>query len=80
MGGHEAVDRNPGPGYNTLLLQLIPRDLLSACPHRQFNTLPSLLDSRAALLNSYPNACVPNREAAYTIFMMVFGDLLRGNI
>ena len=34
---------------------MIPRDLLSACPHRQFHTLPGLLDSRAALPNSYPN-------------------------
>ena len=37
--GHVALDRNPGPGYNTLLLQLIPGDLLSVCPHRQFHTL-----------------------------------------
>ena len=52
--GHVAIDRNPGPGYNTLLLQLIPRNLLSGCHHRQFHTLPSLLDSWAALSNSYP--------------------------
>ena len=44
---------------DTLLLRLIPGDLLSACPHRQFHTLPGLLDSWAALSNSYPNACVP---------------------
>ena len=37
-------------------LRLIPGDLLSACPHRQFHTLPGLLDSRAALPNPYPNA------------------------
>ena len=54
--GHVALDRNPGTGYITLLLRMIPGDLLSAWPHRQFHTLPSLLDSRAALLNSYPNA------------------------
>ena len=35
---------------------MIPGDLLSACPHRQFHTLPGLLDSRAALSDSYPNA------------------------
>ena len=57
--GHLAQYRNPGMGYNTLLLLMIPGDLLSAFPHRQFHTLPSLLDSQAALLNSYPNACVP---------------------
>ena len=34
---------------------MIPGYLLSACPHRQFHTLPCLLDSRAALSNSYPN-------------------------
>ena len=54
--GHVALDRNLGPGYDTLLLQFIPGDLLSACLHRQFHTLPSLLDSRAALPNSNPNA------------------------
>ena len=35
---------------------MIPGDLLSAFPHRQFHKLPGLLDSRAALPNSYPNA------------------------
>ena len=35
---------------------MIPGDLLSAFPHRQFNTLPGLLDSWTALPNSYPNA------------------------
>ena len=54
--GHVALDRNLGPVYDTLLLRLIPGDLLRACPHRQFHTLPGLLDSRAALSNSYPNA------------------------
>ena len=54
-----ALDRNPGTGYDTLLLQMIPGDLLSACPHRQFHTLPGLLDSWAALPNSNPNACMP---------------------
>ena len=69
---HVALDRNLGSGYNTILLRLITGDLLCACPHRQFHTLPGLLDSRAALSNSYPNACVPIREAVRTIFMMVF--------
>ena len=35
---------------------MIPGDLLSAFPHRQFHTLPGLLDSWAALPNSYPTA------------------------
>ena len=35
---------------------MIPGDLLSAFPHRQFHTLPGLLDSWAALPNSYPKA------------------------
>ena len=35
---------------------MIPGGLLSAFPHRQFHTLPGLLDSWAALPNSYPNA------------------------
>ena len=38
---------------------MIPGDLLSAFPHRQFHTLPGLLDSWAALPNSSPNACMP---------------------
>ena len=53
--GHVALDRNPG-GNNTILLRLIPGDLLSACSHRQFHTLLDLLDSWAALPNSNPNA------------------------
>ena len=54
--GHVVLDRNPGPEYNTLLLRYIPEDLQSPCPHRQINTLRSLLDSRGTLSNSYPNA------------------------
>ena len=38
---------------------MIPGDILSAFPHRQFHTLPGLLVSWAALPNSYPNACMP---------------------
>ena len=38
---------------------MIPGYLLSAFPHRQFHTLPGLLDSWAALPNSNPNACMP---------------------
>ena len=57
--GHVALDRNPVPGYDTLLLRMIPGDLLSAFPHRQLHTLPGLLDSWAALPNSNPNACMP---------------------
>ena len=38
---------------------MIPGDILSAFPHRQFHTLPCLLDSWAALQNTYPNACMP---------------------
>ena len=57
--GHVALDRNPGPGYDTLLLRMIPGNLLSAFPHRQFHTLPGLLDSWVALPNSNPNACMP---------------------
>ena len=57
--GCVALDRNPCTGYDTLLLRMIPGDLLSAFPHRQFHTLPGLLDSWAALPNSNPNACMP---------------------
>ena len=61
-GGHVALDRNPGPGYDTLLLRIILGDLLSACPHRQFHTLPGLLDSWAAPSDSYPNALRAKRR------------------
>ena len=51
-----------------------------SCPHRQFHTLPSLLDSQAALSTSgmhylrsadivQRDACMPSREAVCTIFM-----------
>ena len=71
--GHVALDRNPGPGYDTLLWGLIQGHLLSACPHRQSHTLLGLLDSQAVLPNSYPFTCMPSREAVCIIFMMVFG-------
>ena len=71
--GHEALGINPGPGYDTLLLRLIPGDLLSACSHRQFQTLPGLLDSRAALPNSYPSALRVIQGGSPYFFMMVFG-------
>ena len=32
--------------------------------HRQFHTLPGLLDSRAALSNSYPNALRAMQEGS----------------
>ena len=38
---------------------MIPGDLLSTFPHRQFHTLPGLLDSWAAPPNPNPNACMP---------------------
>ena len=71
--GHVALDRNPGTGYDTLLLRMIPGDLLSAFPHRQFETLPGLLDSWAALSKSNPTDACLCREAVCIIFMMVFG-------
>ena len=67
--GH--VDRNLGTRYNTLLLRFFP-DLLNVCPLRQFHTLPSLLESQAALINFYPNALVSSREAVCTICMIVY--------
>ena len=67
--GHVALNINPGPGYDTLLLQMIPGDPLSAFPHRQFHTLPGLLDSRAALPNSYPNAlCAKQGGSLYHFY------------
>ena len=52
---------------------MIPGDLLSASPHRQFYALAGLLDSRAELSNSYPDACGICREAVCTICVTVFG-------
>ena len=51
---HVAIDRNPGPGYSKLLLRLIPGNILSGCPHRQFHRLPGLKNGRAGLPNPYP--------------------------
>ena len=51
---HVALYRNLGPGYDTLLLRLIPGDLLNACPHRQFRTLPDLLDSEGFTVKLLP--------------------------
>ena len=63
--GHVALDRNPGLGYDTLLLRLIPGDILSASPHRQFHTLPSLLENCQITTLMH---CVSCREAVCTIF------------
>ena len=71
--GYVAQDRNPGPEYDTLLLRLIPGDPLNACPDRQFHTVLYLLDSRAALSNSYPNALRAMQGGSLYHFMMVFG-------
>ena len=30
---HVSLDKNPKPGFNTLLLRLIPVGISSACPH-----------------------------------------------
>ena len=68
---HEALGRNPWPGYNTLFLWLIPGYFYSACPNRQFHTLPCLLHSQAALPNSFPNVYVASRDSVCTICMMV---------
>ena len=65
---HLELDINLGP--NTIPYSC---DLDSACPHRKFHTLPGLLRSRAVLPRSYPDACMPSREAVCTIFMKVFG-------
>ena len=72
MKGYAALERNPGPGYNILLLRLIPGDLYSACNHRQLLTLPGLKHSRIALPNPYHNACVPRKEAVCTTFRWSF--------
>ena len=74
--GHVALDRNPGPGYDILLLRMIPGDLLSACPHRQFHTLPGLLDSRVALPNSNPNVlCAMQGGSSYHFYDGIWYDL-----
>ena len=52
---------------------MIPGDLLSACPHRQFHRLTGLLDSRAALSNFYLDACMPMQGGSLHHFMMVIG-------
>ena len=60
---HVALDRNPGPGYNTLLLQLIPGYIFSACPYRQFQHT-----TRPFRQSDCTNTCVPSRKAVCTIF------------
>ena len=55
---------------------MIPGDLLSACPQRQFHTLPGLLDSQAALSDSYPYALRVKQGGSMYHLMMVF-DMAR---
>ena len=77
--GHVALDRNPGLGYNILLLLSIPGDILSACPLRQFHTLPGLLDSQTSLSNFFPNSYMQCKGVHCTNFMMVFGMTRSGD-
>ena len=53
---------------------MIPGDLLSAFPHRQFYTLPGLLDSWAALPNYNPNACMPMQGGSLYHFYVKYVD------
>ena len=74
--GQVAQDRNPGPGYNTLLLLLILGDLYSACPNGQFHTGTLHHFYTFGLhctANSKPNDKVSSRETVYTNFTLVFG-------
>ena len=57
---HKALDRKPGPGYDTLLLRMI-QDIYGACHQIQLHKLLGLLHSRVALSNFFINACVLNR-------------------
>ena len=60
---------------------MIPGDLLSAFPHRQFHTLPGLLDSWAALPNSNPNACMPMQGGSlYHFYDGLWYDLARPTV
>ena len=65
IGGLEIPDKNQGPKNNNLLWRLIPGDFYSACPTRQFHTLPGLLQSAftAKLLHPvYTDQNYPNRD------------------
>ena len=59
-------------------LAIDPRRYLGVWPHRQLRTRHDVLDSRAALSNSYPKAYVPSRETVCTILIMVFGMIRMG--
>ena len=41
----------------------------SACLHRQFHVLPDLFDSRAALVNTYPNTSVHCYLHTFTVYL-----------
>ena len=74
--GHAALDRNPGLGCNSLLLQLISCDLLffSACACPIDSSTHYLTFCNQALLpNSYPIGCVLGRRAVFNICKMAFG-------
>ena len=82
--GHVALNKNLEAGYNTLPLPLWSQEVFKVHVHTDFLTLPSLLDSQAALSKPYLIVCMPSREVVSTIFMMVFsmthlGDELTTN-
>ena len=69
---HGALGRNPRAGYNTLHLRIFPRYFLSACPHRQFHTLPGFLDSHVAWSNSYPMCQVGRQFVPFLWWSLVW--------
>ena len=74
---HAALDRNLGPRYNTLLSRLIQRDLHSACPHRQFNTLPGHLQSGCTAKTPTKAMHAKQGDSLYHFYDGLWYDLTR---
>ena len=62
-----ALDRNPGPGYDTLLLRLIPRDILSAVPIDYSTRYPAFYTVELHFQTPTLTHRVPCREAVRNI-------------
>ena len=62
------LDRNPGTGYDTLLLRMIPGDLLSSFPHSRSCSSSSTSSSSFIEVRRYQHVCTLNiQEKSLTI-------------
>ena len=77
---HLTIDRNLALGFNTLLLRLIPGDLYSSCPNKQFLSVNSTFYIVRFYYQTHTlkPACQAGRQFV-PLSLMVFGMIHPGH-